>query len=49
MFSPIFFNILMKSRLRLFPPSMSTRVSYEPTTTRSRMSGNFPDSEKLVH
>jgi hypothetical protein len=28
---------------------MSTRVSYEPATTGSRTSGNFPDSEKLVH
>jgi hypothetical protein len=49
MFSPIFFKVLAKSRLRLLPPSMSTQVNCEPTTTGSRMSGNFPGSEKLVH
>jgi hypothetical protein len=49
MSSPIFFRVLVKSRLRPFPPSMSTRVSYEPAMIGSRMSGNFPGSEKLVH
>jgi hypothetical protein len=49
MFSPIFINVLAKSRLRLLPPSKSTRVNCEPTTTGSRTSGNFLGSEKLVH
>jgi hypothetical protein len=49
MTSPIFFKVLAKSRLRPLPPSMSTQVSCEPVTTRSRTSENFPGSEKLVH
>jgi hypothetical protein len=48
MFSPIFFNVLAKSRLKPLPPSMSTRVNYEPAMTGYRTSGNFPGSEKLV-
>jgi hypothetical protein len=49
MLSPIFFNVLAKSRLRPLLPSMSTRVTCEPATIGSRTSGNFPGSEKLVH
>jgi hypothetical protein len=49
MSSPIFFRVLAKSRLSPLPPTMSTQVSCEPTTTGSRISGNCPGSEKLVH
>jgi hypothetical protein len=49
MSSAIFFRVLMKSRLRLLPLPISTRVSYEPAMIGSRTSGNFPSSEKLVH
>jgi hypothetical protein len=49
MFSPIFFSVLAKSRLRLLQPSMSTRVSCEPATTGSRTNRNFLGLEKLVH
>jgi hypothetical protein len=41
MFNPIFFNVLVKSRLKLLPLSMSTRVKCEPAMTGSRTSGNF--------
>jgi hypothetical protein len=49
MFSPIFFNVLTKSRLRPLPPSMSTQVNFEPTMTGSRTNRNFLSSEKVVH
>jgi hypothetical protein len=49
MSGPIFFSVLMKSRLMLLPLSMSTQVSCEPDTKGSKMSGNFPGSEKLIH
>jgi hypothetical protein len=49
MFSPIFFNVLAKSRLMLLPASMNTRVNCEPAMTGSRTRGNFPGLEKLVH
>jgi hypothetical protein len=49
MFSPIFFKVLAKSRLRPLPLSVSTLINCEPATTETRMSRNFPGSEKLVH
>jgi hypothetical protein len=46
---PILFRVLAKRRLRPLPPSMSTRVSYEPAMTGSRTSGSFAGLEKLLH
>ena len=47
--SPILLKVLGKSMLRLLPPSMSTRVRLELTTTGSSTSGSFPGSEKFIH
>jgi hypothetical protein len=49
MSSFIFFMVLVKRMLSLLPPSMSTLLSLELTTTGFRTSGKHPSLEKLVH